>query len=43
MGFAHAEDRLWQMYFGTKVALGEISEVTENIYYLVIWRRCIDN
>ena len=28
LGFAHAEDRLWQMYFAYKVANGEISEVT---------------
>lgn len=27
LGFAHAEDRLWQMYFSYKVALGEVSEL----------------
>ena len=27
LGFAHAEDRLWQMFIGTKIALGEISEI----------------
>lgn len=27
LGFAHAEDRLWQMYIGYKLALGEVSEI----------------
>ena len=27
LGYAHAEDRLWQMFVGYKLALGEISEV----------------
>ena len=27
LGYAHAEDRLWQMYLGYKLPLGEISEV----------------
>jgi acyl-homoserine lactone acylase PvdQ len=27
LGFAHAEDRLWAMYFSHKVALGEVSEL----------------
>ena len=26
LGYAHAEDRLWQMYLGYKLPLGEISE-----------------
>ena len=27
LGYAHAEDRLWQMFVGYKLALGEISEI----------------
>ena len=27
LGYAHAEDRLWQMYLGYKLPLGEISEI----------------
>ena len=27
LGFAHAEERLWQMYVGYKLAAGEISEI----------------
>lgn len=38
LGFAHAEDRLWQMYFNYKVAMGEVSEVNfSNI--LDVWGR----
>jgi len=34
LGFAQAEDRLWQMVFNVKVANGELSEVriTKNFY-----------
>ena len=27
LGFTHAEDRLWQMFIGYKLALGEVSEI----------------
>jgi acyl-homoserine lactone acylase PvdQ len=30
VGFAHAEDRLWQMYFSYKIGSGELSEVLYN-------------
>ena len=34
LGFAHAEDRLWQMYFNYKVGTGELSEVKLNDFQL---------
>jgi acyl-homoserine lactone acylase PvdQ len=30
LGFAHAEDRLWQMFFSYKIGAGELAEVSNS-------------